>query len=218
MEIPLDIANLRSRQEQDDKIFVEKELDKRKEFSDREVGITHPDLSSFIRLNDRGDIEIFARPGVGIVISARSKSVSIFADSVRLHTKEDGLRWNTYNFNYSASTYSEPTLVKLNPKTIHSAQNGISHYLERISSLEAEESQKPITIDAGYGFQSDQVIPEQKNKSDLDLSGLSLEQIGLLEAYSSSYSYDHIALIIKYIKEGLTFDQAHLRALRDQDE
>jgi hypothetical protein len=218
MEIPLNIANLRSRQEQDDKIFVERELEKRKEFSDREVGISHPDLSSFIRLNDRGDIEIFARPGVGIVISARSKSISFFADSVRFFTKEDGLRWNNYNFNYSASTYSEPTLVKINPKSIHSAQNGISHYLEMISSLEAEESQKPITIDAGYGFQSEQTLPEQKNKSELDLSGLSIEQVGLIQAYSSSYSNQHISLIVKYIQEGLTFDQAHERALREENE
>jgi len=218
MEIPLNIANLRSRQEQDDKIFVERELEKRKEFSDREVGISHPDLSSFIRLNDRGDIEIFARPGVGIVISARSKSISFFADSVRFFTKEDGLRWNNYNFNYSASTYSEPTLVKINPKSIHSAQNGISHYLEMISSLEAEESQKPITIDAGYGFQSEQILPEQKNKSELDLSGLSIEQVGLIQAYSSSYSNQHISLIVKYIQEGLTFDQAHERALREENE
>jgi len=218
MEIPLNIANLRSRQEQDDKIFVERELEKRKEFSDREVGISHPDLSSFIRLNDRGDIEIFARPGVGIVISARSKSISFFADSVRFFTKEDGLRWNNYNFNYSASTYSEPTLVKINPKSIHSAQNGISHYLEMISSLEAEESQKPITIDAGYGFQSEQTLPEQKNRSELDLSGLSIEQVGLIQAYSSSYSNQHISLIVKYIQEGLTFDQAHERALREENE
>ena len=41
---------------------VEKELTKRKKFSEREVGFTHPDNNSFLRLNDQGDIEIFAAP------------------------------------------------------------------------------------------------------------------------------------------------------------
>jgi hypothetical protein len=36
------------------------ELSKRSSFSRREVGLSHPDTSSFIKLNDRGEIEIFA--------------------------------------------------------------------------------------------------------------------------------------------------------------
>ena len=83
-------------------IPVEYELTKRKQFSEREVGFNHPDNESFLRLNDHGDIEIFAAPGVGIVISGKSKSISFFGDSIRMYCKEDGLRWNSYNFNYSA--------------------------------------------------------------------------------------------------------------------
>lgn len=194
---------------------VEHELKKRKEFSDREVGITHPDLSSFIRLNDQGDIELFAAPGVGIIISGRSKSISLFADSIRINCKEDGLRWNNYNFNYSASSFSEPTLVKINLKDIHSAQNGASYYLDMIHQIEAEEKQKPITIMAENLFTTKTTIPQQKFISDDDVSDLSFEQIGLLEAYSSSYSREHIQLIIKYIRQGMNFDQAHQQATED---
>jgi hypothetical protein len=196
---------------------VESELKRRKEFSDREVGVTHPDLNSFIRLNDQGDIEIFASPGVGIVISTRSKSISLFADSIRFFTKDDGLRWNSYNFNYAASSYVEPTLVKINYKQIHSAQNGIYHYIDGISAFEQEELQKPITIEGKYGFSGTQQISEQKLSSDLDFSGLTLEQSALIEAYLSSYSRLQVIAIVKYIKEGLSFDQAVERFLRENN-
>lgn len=193
---------------------VEVELNKRKEFSDREVGITHPDLSSFIRLNDQGDIEIFAAPGVGIIISSRSKSISLFGDSVRLMTKEDGLRWNSYNFNYAASNYIEPTLIKINKDSIHSAINGIHHFLSNLSSVQ-EESVNSVTISPEYIFGGDAQIPNQNSSLSDDFQGLNEEQIALVEAYSSSYSQAHISLIIKYIKDGYEFQQAHQKALRE---
>ena len=52
------------------------ELKKRKEFSTREVGINHPDNKAFIRINDSGEIEIFAAPGIGIVISPSTRAIS----------------------------------------------------------------------------------------------------------------------------------------------
>lgn len=217
----MDILNneaLKKGKRQEANFPVEAEMQKRREFSDREVGLTHPDLASFIRLNDQGDIEIFASPGVGIVISGRSKSISLFGDEIRLHCKEDGLRWNNYNFNYSSSDYSEPTLVKLNYKNIHSAQNGISYYLDRMNDLEDQEKQKTVTISGDYGFNQEQIIPQQTYTSEDDLSDLTFEQIGLLEAYSSNYSKEHIDLMVKYIREGLTFDQSHLKALREMNE
>jgi hypothetical protein len=214
----LDTGAMNRRNKQEMNFPVESEVQKRKEFSDREVGLTHPDLSSFIRLNDQGDIEIFAAPGVGIVISGRSKSISLFGDQIRMHCNEDGLRWNNYNFNYSSSDYSEPTLVKLNYKNIHSAQNGISYYLDRMNDLEDQENQKTITISGDYGFNQEQIIPQQTYTSEDNLSDLTFEQVGLLEAYSSNYSKEHIDLMVKYIREGLTFDQSHLRALREMNE
>lgn len=215
MEFTPDLRSLNARREQSNEISVDEVLKTRRQFSDREVGVTHPDLNSFMRFNDQGDIEVFASPGVGIVISAKSKSISFFADSIRFFTKEDGLRWNNYNFNYSASEYSEPTLLKVSPKNIHSAQNGISYYLDRIKDFEDEEIQKTVTIDGEYGFSETQETIKQVYQSDLDLSDLTLEQAGLVEAYMSVYSMDIINLIIKYIRENLTFDQALERTLRE---
>lgn len=198
---------------------VENELDKRKNFSEREVGLNHPDTESFIRLNDQGDIEIFAAPGVGIVISGRSKSISLFADSIRLHCKEDGLRWNMYNFNYSASSFSEPTLVKLNLKEIHSAQNGAAYYLDTVKLIEDEEKQKPITIMAENRFSTkEETITKQDLVSEYDVSDLSFEHVALLEAYASSFSDAHINKMVEYLRKGSTFDQAHQQALKDIDE
>ena len=189
-------------------------MSKRKTFSEREVGLTHPDLSSFIRLNDYGDIEIFAAPGVGIIISARSKSISLFADSIKLNSKEDGLKWNSYSFNYAASSYSEPTLVKINPKTIHSANNKVSYYLDYAKKIEEEETQKAVTIKANYTF-GESNAPVQDFKPESDVSDLSFETIALLEAYSTDYNKDHIDLMIKFIRDGYSFDQAHEKALRE---
>ena len=203
---------------QDPPIPVSSEIKKRKEFSDREVGLTHPDLSSFIRLNDQGDIEIFAAPGIGIIISARSKSISFFGDSVRMFTKEDGLRWNTYNFNYSASSYIEPTLVKINNKSIHSAQNGVSYYLDLAKKYDQEEKQKPITITGEYGFAPPVDQLKQEYQSEYSIDGLTNEQIGLLEIYQSDHSKDHILYMIGLMKEGASFEQAHQLALEEIDE
>ena len=203
---------------QDPPIPVSSEIKKRKEFSDREVGLTHPDLSSFIRLNDQGDIEIFAAPGIGIIISARSKSISFFGDSVRMFTKEDGLRWNTYNFNYSASSYIEPTLVKINNKSIHSAQNGVSYYLDLAKKYDQEEKQKPITITGEYGFAPPVDQLKQEYQSEYSIDGLTNEQIGLLEIYQSDHSKEHILYMIGLMKEGASFEQAHQLALEEIDE
>jgi len=194
------------------------EIRKRKEFSEREVGLTHPDLSSFIRLNDRGDIEIFAAPGVGIVISAKSKSISLFGDSVRLFTKEDGLRWNSYNFNYCASSYIEPTLVKINHKNIHSATNGVAYYLNNAQEYADQETQTPITIVGEFGFAKKQEQTQQSYESEYDLAGLTDEQIGLLEIYQTDHSKEHILLMIQLMKDGNSFEQAHNLALKETNE
>lgn len=194
---------------------VSREIKDRKEFSETEVGITHPDLNSFIRLNDKGDIEIFAAPGIGIVISASSKSVSIFADSIRLNSKEDGLRWNSYNFNYSASSYVEPTLVKIRNKDIHTAVNNIEYYMNNLKQTDQEETATSITIDSSFGFGYER-SPEQQNLlTDIDYSGIPTEYMPLLEAYLTDYSVDHVNSMIKHIKDGLNFNQAHERALRE---
>jgi len=190
-------------------------LKSRKEFSDREVGLTHPDISSFIRLNDNGDIEIFAAPGVGMIISSSSRSISFFGNFVKFFTKDDGLRWNTYKFNISSYDYSQPTLVKINKKEMNSAQEGVYHYLNLVDKLDQEENNNPVTITGNYTLGEVNQIEYQELQSNEDYSDLSYEDVALLEVYATDYSRDHLDLIIKFLREGLNFSQAHQRALRE---
>ena len=86
-------------------------------FGAREVGLTHPDHDGFIRITDRGDVEIFSKPGLGIIMHSSNNSISFVADSVRFLTKDqDGLRWNNVAFNPKATTYSEPSLLPYDPE------------------------------------------------------------------------------------------------------
>lgn len=194
------------------------ELEKRKQFSTTEVGLTHPDSPSFIRLNDNGDIEIFAAPGVGIIISAKSRSISMFAESISFHTKEDGLKWNNFNFNYSASSYIEPTLVKINSKTINSAHNNVSYYLDAIEQIKEEEKPTTITIVGEYGFNFPIKIPKQDVDEQNSLTGLNQEEIELVQAYATSNSQAKVDYMISLLKEGYSFIQAENKIKRDLNE
>ena len=81
-------------------------------FGANEVGLTHPSQSTHVRLRDNGDVEIIAGDGVGIVLSAARKTITFFADQIKLLTNEDnGLRWNANAFNIKATSFSQPALV-----------------------------------------------------------------------------------------------------------
>ncbi len=195
-----------------DKFNIEAELNKRNEFSRREVGLNHPDNHSFLRLNDDGDIEIFAAPGVGMVISGASKSISLFADKIKFFCSENGLRWNNFNFNYSAIDYSQPTLVQIDHKSIHSAQNDAHHYLAKLKNLEESEKQKTITIESDYGFATKEPQINQNYSSQISTEGLSEDQILLVQNILTEHTPEYIEYMVDLIKEGYTFAQARDKA------
>ena len=128
------------------------ELNRRKNFSQREVGLTHPDNPSFMRLTDSGDIEIFSAPGVGIVINGSTKTISLFADNIKFFTKEDGLKWNSMEFNHSATLFSEPALVSANDKSYNPAFLNMDHYIKNLDLIDKEDSQQAVTINGTYGY------------------------------------------------------------------
>jgi len=128
------------------------ELSRRKNFSQREVGLTHPDNSSFIRLTDSGDIEIFSAPGVGIVINGSTKTISLFADNIKFFTKEDGLKWNSMEFNHSATVFSEPAFVSANDKSYNPAFLNMDHYIKNLDLIDQEDSQQTVTIHGSYAY------------------------------------------------------------------
>jgi len=199
-----------------DRFNVEAEISKRNEFSRREVGLNHPDNNSFLRLNDDGDIEIFAAPGVGIIISAVGRSISLFADHIRFFTKDDGLRWNNYNFNYSAYDYSQPTLVKIDYKSIHAAQNHASYYLSRLDEINKEDRAKSITIQGERGFGRQIQDTRLNYTSDISVDGLTPEQVSLVENVLKEYSKEYVINVISLLKQGYSFAQARQKAEETQ--
>lgn len=199
-------ASIQSR----DSFNIEAELVRRNEFSRREVGLNHPDNHSFIRLNDDGDIEIFAAPGVGIVISATSRSISLFGDSVRIFSKENGLRWNNYIFNYSAHDYSQPTLIKIDYRSINSPQNHAQYYLEKLNEIRQEDRAKSITIqgERGFGVQTQTQADSIDYSSRISTEGLTAEQVALIENVLKEYPQEYVVNFVQLLKQGYTFSQA----------
>lgn len=79
----------------------------------REVAITHPDNNAHIRIMDNGDIQIISDDGIGIILSRARRTIILHADQVKIHTKEDGMRWNGLNFNHKAVSFNEPAFLKV---------------------------------------------------------------------------------------------------------
>lgn len=204
------------------------EMDKRKNFSSREVGLTHPDNSSFIRLTDAGDIEIFSAPGVGIVISASTRTISIFADNIRLHTKDDGLKWNSMDFNYSADSFVEPALLKSNTDMYNPAFLNIDSLVKGLEQIaleeEQEEPQKDVTINGNYLYSNSNFDITGDFGFDESTSSLSLfaeDQVKIMKnnwdnLKNSQVSYQsYVDYIANLMQSGYTFGQANEKAIRD---
>jgi hypothetical protein len=193
------------------------ELRKRTTFSRREVGLTHPDTSAFVRLNDRGEVEIFAGEELGIVISPSTRSISIFADVVKIVTKEDyGLRWNNMSFNYSGDEFSEPSLIKTSQKEINSGFNYANYYLESLDDFELfDKETNVVTISGEYGFSKN---PDDLNsRSAAVISGkISEEDYALLKEYGLTNSQEKVDYIKKLLESGFTFSQAREKTMRDK--
>lgn len=100
------------------------------EFSNSEVGITHPHNPSFVRLLDNGDAEIIVKDGLGIVINASSQTITFMGHAIRfLTTDENGLVWNRTAFNDKATTYTESSLLDLNDSDLKHMFQGIDNYI-----------------------------------------------------------------------------------------
>lgn len=111
-------------------------LDKFHYFGPRETGLNHPDLYSFIRLADNGDIHIMVAEGVGIIISATQRTIALVGDQVKFLTREDeGLKWNTLAFNSKATKFNEPAFVCV--KENRSIFDGIDDFIDLGGDLDS---------------------------------------------------------------------------------
>lgn len=99
-------------------------------FRPNEVGITHPENSSFFRIKDNGDIELVAGDGLAIILHPNKRSVTIVADSIKFMTREHGgLRWNGQLFNEMADTFNEPTFVPASDEDSYGLYKGVEQFL-----------------------------------------------------------------------------------------
>jgi hypothetical protein len=205
------------------------EMERRKTFSQREVGLTHPDNSSFIRLSDAGDIEIFAAPGVGIVISASSRSISLFAESIKFFTNEDGLKWNSMEFNHSATSFAEPALVNADSKSYNPAYMNVDFFIENLQKLEEEQTQQTVTINGSYDYSltnDKTVVKESFANEDIIFQNYTNQEIDSIKTFWTDNNSRFntlfknglralVDLISSYKSQGYTLDQAKNKILND---
>jgi hypothetical protein len=182
------------------------ELKRRKEFSHREVGLTHPDNKAFIRITDMGEIEIFGAPGVGLVINPNTRSISIFADSIKMYCKDDdGLRWNEKSFNPAADVYNEPALLKTGDFLNNPAYYRTGHFLNNLQNYEEEQVVTPITIIGNYGLG---LGNDQGSELATDPNGVTFEEASLIEAYSKTHTESEVQKLHDFIKMGYSYQDA----------
>lgn len=107
-------------------------LDEQDNFNEREVGITHPDNGSFIRIRDGGDIEIGAGDSTALILSPRSNSITIVADHIKILTRHDnGVRINSLALNEAATHFDEPAFLEVDDLNEgHDIYQGVDYYLE----------------------------------------------------------------------------------------
>lgn len=205
------------------------EINRRKTFSSREVGITHPDNPGFLRITDAGDIEIFAAPGVGIVISGSTRTVSIFADNIKINSKEDGFKWNSKEFNSSATVFTEPALLTSSSRDFNPGFKNADYYINNIDELDKEEAQPTVTIKPDYDYVSntdtsvvkENLLPKSElasssvlNQAEIDdINNFWNNNINLKNIYNESSKI--IQIITNYKLEGYTIEQAKSRILED---
>lgn len=204
------------------------EINKRKTFSSREVGLTHPDNPGFVRLTDSGDIEIFAAPGVGIVISASTRTVSIFADSIKIHSKEDGFKWNSKEFNSSATVFTEPAFIAPNSRDFNPGFKNADYYIDNIDQYDQEDVQQTVTIEGDYDYvTSTNVAPWEENLSAASLiqnEGFTQQELDEASSFWDKHqdalaSAKQAALdgLLKLKQLGYTMEQAKARLLEDKN-
>lgn len=190
------------------------EFKRRKEFSHREVGITHPDNKGFFRISDSGEIEIFAAPGVGLIINPNTRSVSIYADSIKFFCREDdGLRWNDKSFNPASDVYNEPALLKTNDFLNNPAYYRSGYYLDNLQQFTQSQEQTPITIMGKYGLGLG-INNQESLKS--DPNGLTFEQKNLIDSYAKTHSESEVILLTEYLIAGYSFEDS-LDKIKNED-
>lgn len=115
-------------------------IEQQDNFSPTEVGLTHPEMPSFMRLRDNGDVEIVAGEGLSIVMHSAKKSITFEADDIKFLTRKNGLRWNKLAFNDQAIKFNEPTFLMVNTKDKYGLYSDVDYYLGEKDDEENDET------------------------------------------------------------------------------
>lgn len=167
-------------------------------------------INGFIRVCDSGEIEVFAAPGVGLIINPNTRSISFFADSIKFFCRDDdGLRWNEKSFNPAADVYNEPAFIKSNGFLNNPAYYSSSHYLANLDQFDQIKDQTPITIVPNNG----RVTPPFLRDENSLISNLSLEQKRLVEDYSRSHTEEEVRSLIDLMSSGYSYQDAAEKVL-----
>lgn len=189
------------------------ELKKRTEFSHREVGLTHPDNNAFMRITDSGSIEVFAAPGIGIIINPNTRSISFYADSIKFYSKEDdGLRWNEKSFNPAADVYNEPAFLKTSDFSNNPAYNRVGYYLNNIQEIEQNQQNSPVTIMGRYSLRSE----NSQEMSDIKNTAFSKEQSDLINRFAESNTTEETEALKQFMSSGYSYEEALVK-IKEKD-
>jgi len=189
------------------------EIKRRTEFSHREVGLTHPDNNAFIRIADGGSIEIFAAPGIGIIINPNTRSISFHADSIKIFSKEDdGLRWNDKSFNPASDVYNEPSLIKTGDFLNNPAYHRVNYYLNNIQEFEQSKQDNPVTISGKYALGSQ----SNEQATSGSTSGFTSEQIALIDSYAKDHTEEEVSVLKRMMHSGYSYQES-LNKINEKD-
>lgn len=108
-------------------------MENEEQFQAREVGLSHPDLEGFIRINDDSVIEIVASDSLSILMNPRNNSITFVADSIKFFT--DSIRWNDVELNDQATNFTEPTFIPVDDTLEKGLYQGVDYFLEEGETL-----------------------------------------------------------------------------------
>jgi hypothetical protein len=147
-----------------------------------------------------------------------TRSVSIFADTLKIYTTEDdGIRWNSQVFNYAASDFTEPFLIPLREFQKSAAYHDYLEKIQKIQSVQQSSSgEEEVTIEDGITYGGITISKDITLNKEISYdSFLSEDEFKMLVEESKTSSPQKIEYMKKLIYQGYSYRQAKLKAERD---
>lgn len=113
---------------------------KEETFGPREVGISHPDNNSFVKIADNGDVEVSVGPGCAVILHPQDGSITFVASRVRFLIGDNGaFTINDLILNTDATNYAEPTFVERSMTDHTYLYDGTTNYVAEVDDREVRD-------------------------------------------------------------------------------